>query len=233
MKNSQILNKKNLPLVFIPARGGSKRIKNKNIKKLGKNPLIHYPIENAKQLGFEVIVSTDSAEIASYSYSKNASVHNRPKNISKDSSTVEEAIKHYLKKNQNNLNSEQIIIILSACSPFLKSETIGKALKIFAKSSIDCLFSTHESYADYWVVSENNLKRIRKDEPRRQQDRKPFFIENSSFYITRVSNLLSKKYLIDGINKNYNISSIEGFDINDNSDFLIAEFIQKNLSKFL
>ena len=67
MKNSLILNKENLPVVFIPARGGSKRIKNKNMKKLGKYPLLHFPIENAKQLGFEVIVSTDSPEIATFS----------------------------------------------------------------------------------------------------------------------------------------------------------------------
>ena len=94
------------------------------------------------------------------------------------------------------------------------------------------MFSTHESYDDYWVSHGNNLKRIRENEPRRQQDRRPFFIENSGFYITRVRSLISKKHLIDGINKNYNISSIEGFDINNESDLLLAKFIQKNLSKF-
>ena len=219
-------------MVFIPARGGSKRIKNKNMKKLGKYPLLHFPIENAKQLGFEVIVSTDSPEIATFSESKNARVHNRPKIISKNSSTIEEAIKHYLKKRKHELDSDRILIILSACSPFLKSETIRKALKVFESNSVDCLFSTHESYDDYWVSHGNNLKRIRENEPRRQQDRRPFFIENSGFYITRVRSLISKKHLIDGINKNYNISSIEGFDINNESDLLLAKFIQKNLSKF-
>tara|TARA_B100002019_G_C21270773_1_gene602138 strand:+ start:2574 stop:3257 length:684 start_codon:yes stop_codon:yes gene_type:complete len=226
------LNKITSPIIFIPARGGSKRIKNKNMKKLGRFPLLYFPLEIASQLDGKTIVSTDSSEIASYAKSKNAIIHNRPKKISKDSSTIEEAVQHFLNEKKIEFHDNQVLIILSACSPFLKVETIKKALKKFKKSTTDCLISTHESYEDYWVSYGSKIKRIRENEPRRQQDRRPFLVENSSFYITTVDHLKSTNLLIDGRIENYNISTIEGFDINNESDLQLARLIKKNLTKF-
>ena len=58
---------------YIPARSGSKRILNKNIKKIGSKPIISYVIDNLKKLHFlkGIIVSTDSKKIVKYANKKN------------------------------------------------------------------------------------------------------------------------------------------------------------------
>lgn len=73
-------------VVFIPARGGSKRIPRKNIFLLNGVPLINYTIQFSLKLGFPVYVSTEDSEIAEISKSCGANVIDRPKEYSQDNS---------------------------------------------------------------------------------------------------------------------------------------------------
>lgn len=220
------------PIIFIPARGGSKRIKNKNMQKLGKKPLINFALQNALKLSNIVFVSTDDEKIASYSKKIGAEIHQRPKYLSKDISSIEDAAKHFLKKYENKFDKNQTIVILSACSPFITSKTITEGVKYYEKSNCDCLISAHKNYEDYWIQTKGKSKRLRKNEPRRQQDRVPYYIENSAFYITNINYLLNNNSLIEGSIEIFGIKTIEGFDINTLSDLQIARFIFQNKSKF-
>jgi N-acylneuraminate cytidylyltransferase len=83
-------------IVIIPARGGSKRIKNKNIRLLGKKPLISYSIQTGLALGLKTYVSTDSKEIADISKKLGAQVINRPAEFAKDDSLDIEWLTHAL-----------------------------------------------------------------------------------------------------------------------------------------
>ena len=88
-------------LGLIPARSGSKRIKNKNIYELNGKPLIQYTIEAAKnsKLLDDVIVSTDSKRIAEIANNFNINVpFLRPKKLSGDKIEMIEVIKHVVKK---------------------------------------------------------------------------------------------------------------------------------------
>ena len=216
------------PIIFIPARGGSKRIKNKNMQKLGKKPLINFALQNAFQLSNNVFVSTEDDKISSYSKKIGAEIHQRPKYLSKDKSSIEDVAKHFLKNYKTKFEKNQIIIILSACSPFISSKTIIDGLQYYVASNCDCLISGHKSFDDYWIQTDRKFKRIRKNEPRRQQDRVPYYVENSAFYITNVHHLINKKSLIEGNIEIFNIESIEGFDINTMLDLNIAKFIYEN-----
>ena len=72
-------------LLIIPARGGSKRIKDKNIKKFKNKPIIYYTIENAKssRLFDKIHVSTDSKKISKIVRKKNIKIEfMRPKSLS-------------------------------------------------------------------------------------------------------------------------------------------------------
>lgn len=220
------------PIIFIPARGGSRRIKNKNMQKLGKKPLINFALQNAFQLSNSVFVSTDDEKIASYSKKFGAEIHQRPKYLSKDKSSIEDAATHCFKNYENKFDKNQTIVILSACSPFINSKTIMEGVKYYVTSNCDCLISAHKNYEDYWIQTEGKSKRLRKNEPRRQQDRVPYYIENSAFYITNLNFLLNKKSLIEGNVEIFDIKTIEGFDINTLSDLHIARFIFQNKSKF-
>ena len=117
-------------LAFIPARGGSKGIPNKNIKLFNGKPLIQWTIKSAlkSKLINKVIVSSDSKKILSLSKKFGADVILRPKNISGDLATTASAIKHYIK---NTKESFDTIVLLSPTSPLRKKKDIDNAIKEF------------------------------------------------------------------------------------------------------
>ena len=91
-------------ICIIPARGGSKGIKLKNIQLLNKKPLIYYPIQAAvrSKVCDKVIVSTDSYKIAKLSKKFGAEVpFMRDKKYSRDFTTTEETLKHALEQAEN------------------------------------------------------------------------------------------------------------------------------------
>ena len=85
-------------LAIIPARGGSKEIKNKNLIKINNKPLLSYSIESAKKSKFidRIVVTTDNKNIMRVSKNFGAEIIMRPKNISGDKAKVEDAILHAL-----------------------------------------------------------------------------------------------------------------------------------------
>ena len=73
------------------------------------------------------------------------------------------------------------------------------------------------------------FKRVFPEEPRRQQDRKPLFIENSAFYITKISSLLKTKSILGENPIPFIITKEEGLDINNKEDIMDVElYIRKN-----
>jgi len=131
------MDKEEKILCIIPARSGSKGIVNKNIMDFKGKPLLAWSIEQAKNSNYsknmKIIVSTDSTEYAKISRKYGAEVpFIRPTNISGDTSTDFECIKHcvdWLKENENY--EPNIILHLRPTQPCRKVQDINKALKIF------------------------------------------------------------------------------------------------------
>ena len=107
--NNNVIYKKKMNIAIIPARSGSKRIKNKNIKLFCGKPIIYYSINEAKKSKIfqKIIVSTDSEKIKKISEKYGAEVpFIRPRNISRDESPEWFAWQHalkYLEKNEGKL----------------------------------------------------------------------------------------------------------------------------------
>ena len=122
-------------LCIIPARSGSKGIKDKNIKLLNGKPLLSWSILQAKKCDYKmkIIVSTDSEKYKKIAEESGAEVpFLRPKEISQDLSTDFEFVNHcvnWLKKNQNY--KPKIIVQLRPTQPNRKVEDINKAIKLF------------------------------------------------------------------------------------------------------
>ena len=149
-------------IVIIPARAGSKSIKNKNIKKLRNKFLIAYPIETAKKLKKidRIIISTDSKKIRNIGLKLGAEVpFLRPKKISGDKSLDIEYLKHLI--NQLKLKDPKtIIVILRATTPFRNFKLVDKAINIFKKGNYDSLRSvsvSKESPYKMWVKTDKKL----------------------------------------------------------------------------
>lgn len=131
-------------IALIPARSGSKGIKDKNIKHLGNKPLIGLAIEQCfkSKVFSKIYVSTDSKKYAHISKKYGpVEIIMRPKKISNDKSTDYEMVNHAIK----NISSKyDFIAHIRPTSPLRKAEHLKKAFKIFIKSNYDSLRSVHE-----------------------------------------------------------------------------------------
>ena len=152
---------------IIPARKGSKGIKDKNIVKINKKPLIQYSIDIAKKSKFinKIIVSSDSMkylEIASQSC--DIIKHLRPKNISLDNSNDIEFFLHcinFLK--QSKINLPDLFIHLRPTTPLRDVNKVDEAIKIMINAKNSSLRSVHETSSSvykYFEIKKNKLVTI-------------------------------------------------------------------------
>ena len=121
-------------LAIIPARGGSKRILHKNIKPFCGKPIIAYAIENALKSGIfdEVIVSTDSVEIAQIATRYGARVpFMRPENLADDHTPTLPVIAHALESQQ--VRDEDLICCLYPATPLLPTHYLTQAHRILCQ----------------------------------------------------------------------------------------------------
>jgi len=150
-------------LAIIPARGGSKGIKLKNIQKLAGHPLIIYTINSAKKskLIDRIIVSTDDKKISRISKLNGAELpFTRPKTLSRDSSSTIDVVKHTLNflKNKESYVPD-IIIILQPTSPLRSYKKIDKSIQLLKKNNSDSVISVYRTkphpFRSFWY--QNNF----------------------------------------------------------------------------
>jgi len=119
-------------VALIPARSGSKRVPNKNIKYIGEFPLLAYSIVASRLCPIidETIVSTDTMDIAYHSLYFGANVpFLRPSNLASDSATDYDVVIHFLEKYHDYYNKyPKYIVHLRPTTPFRDSEMISKAI---------------------------------------------------------------------------------------------------------
>jgi len=127
----QSMPAKKKTIAFIPARGGSKGIKLKNITALKGKPLIAYTIEAAikSKLFSDIIVSTEDQNIAKVAIQYGASILNRPGEIASDNSTTDEVISHLIANTK--LTDTDVIFLLQATSPLRNYSHILECWKVF------------------------------------------------------------------------------------------------------
>jgi len=224
-------------IALIPARTGSKSIKNKNIKKLRNKYLILYPIETAKKIKLisKIIVSTDSKKIAKIAKKGGAEVpFLRPKKISKNNSLDIEYIKHFINK-MNITNKKTIIVILRPTTPIRDYKLIKKAIIEFKSNKYDSLRSvsiSKESPFKMWIKKNKNLispfmgeKNIKLTNFPRQKLKKTYW-QNGYVDITKVETIFKYGNELGKKIKFYEIDH-EIVEIDYKSQLKIAEFKTK------
>ena len=189
-------------LAIIPARGGSKGVLKKNIKLLGKLPLIEYTINSAKEskLITEIVVSTDDEEIAIA-----AEVFGvkppfmRPSELAQDTSTSLEVVLHAIHYFENKGVFFDAVCLLQPTSPFRDRGCIDVAITKFITSNADCLISVlpiPNEFNPHWAFEENSngYLSIATGEEKiisRRQDLPKSFHRDGSIYITKINSIKS------------------------------------------
>ena len=229
--------KKKMFIAFIPARGGSKQIKNKNIKTFFGKPLIFWTIEEAIKSKFisDIYLSTDSNKIKDKckKFKDKIKIIKRPKNLSGDKVTMFSVIKNFYdeyslkKKNFNGL------ILLQPTSPLRNFKDIDKSCQLFNKYNADTLISVsklkHQYHPDNIYKKKGSyLKKISKIKKTTLRQKKPTYYSGngSAIYITKKTKL--KKYIVGGKILSYEMPFIRSIDIDDIYDFKLSELIKKN-----
>ena len=183
-------------LGLIPARGGSKSIPKKNIKLLGKLPLMEYTINSAKEskLLTEIVVSTDDQEIAIEAEIVGCKPpFIRPAEFAKDTSTSIEVVQHAISFFESQNIFFDAVCLLQPTSPFRPRGFIDKAIEKFIASKSDSLVSVlpipHE-FNPHWAFeeNENGLLQIATGEKNiitRRQELPKAFYRDGAVYITK------------------------------------------------
>ena len=145
---------------MIGARGGSKGVPRKNIRKLGKKPLIAYAIESAlKSNIFEhVVVSTEDSEIAKISKKFGAEApFIRPKKLATDSAGFADVMIHAINE-LRNLNYDFDVLVNRDCTvPFIRISDLKNSLKLFKNKKPYAVYGVYKQHFNpYFNIMEKN-----------------------------------------------------------------------------
>lgn len=223
-------------MFLIPARGGSKGVPGKNIRPLGGIPLIAHSIRQALAVAenpADVVVSTDSEEIASIARQYGANVpFIRPAELATDTAGSREVILHAYDFMKEALSPEsgKAVILLQPTSPFRNTEDIRKALSLFNTERPDMVVSVKEAssnpYYNVFECDSDGCLRISKGDGlfTRRQDAPPVWEFDGSIYVIdpeslrNVPSLARLPRILPLVN-----SVRHNIDIDTELDFLIAE----------
>jgi CMP-N-acetylneuraminic acid synthetase len=225
-------------VALIPARAGSKRVPNKNLRLLQGHPLIAYTIAAAKSATVfdAVIVSTDSEETADIARHYGAEVpFLRPTEMAGDLSADIEWIAYTLQKLRQEGREFECFSILRPTSPFRSSATIRRAVKQFySTDKIDSLRAVEKCKqhpGKMWVLSGDRMNPLLLNPGGQPWHSTPYqalpavYVQNASLEIAWSRVVFEDKSISGAVLTPFITDELEGFDINDKFDWLQAEHI--------
>lgn len=222
---------------LVPARAGSKRVKNKNIRRLGEHPVIAYTIAAARASGIfaDVLVSTDAPVIADVAKHYGASVpFLRPPQYATDTSPDIEWIEYTLGRLRDEGRTYDCFSILRPTSPFRMPATIRRAWSEFlAETGVDSLRAVErcrQHPGKMWIVRGRRMLPLLPMGPAEQpwhssQYASLFevYAQNASLEIAWTRVVFEERTIAGTVLMPFFTQGLEGFDINDARDWRHAE----------
>ncbi len=223
---------------LIPARGGSKGIPGKNIRKIAGKPLIAWTIQAALESNIlkRIIVSTDDTNIAKVARDWGAEVpFLRPAEFASDTSSQFSVVEHALRwLEEHEGHSSRYCLLLQPTSPLRTKEDILNSQKIANAKDATAVVSVCEANPHPYLV-----KTIRRDGTLenfiplnttidRRQDMPPAYSLNGAIYLNRIDSLVKERTFVPKDAIAYIMPEERSIDIDTPLDFRIAEFILAN-----
>ncbi|WP_345993666.1 acylneuraminate cytidylyltransferase family protein [Sulfurimonas sp. HSL-1716] len=225
-------------LCTICARGGSKGVKNKNIKEINGKPLIAYTIEQAKASGlFEhIVISTDSDEIADTAKKYGAEVFfKRSAEMAGDTAGKLDVIKDAFMKSEEYYGKKfDYLIDLDVTAPLRSVEDIVDSFEQFIQNDNDNLITAMPSrrspYFNLVEVDKNGKVELSKkldDTVVRRQDAPKSYDMNASIYIWKRDTILNENSIFLERTGLYVMPEERSIDIDNELDFEFVEFLMR------
>ena len=217
-------------IAIITARGGSKRIPRKNIREFCGRPILAYSIQAALESGVfdRVMVSTDDEEIAETARRYGAEVpFFRSRETAGDYASTTDVLAEVLEEYQKQGQEFDLLCGIYPTAPFLKPETLKKAMALLAESHADAVqpvvrFSFPPQRG---VCIRDGEVRFLWPEYRnaRSQDLEPYYHDVGQFYCLNAKSFLSQKTLVMERTLPFILPELEVQDIDTEEDWKIAE----------
>lgn len=224
-------------IAIIPARSGSKGIKDKNIRLLNGKPLMAYTIEAALQSKmFDcVYVSTDSEQYAKIARDSGADVpFLRESSLATDNASTWDTLRSVI-ENYNQIEKNfDIVTLLQPTSPLRNAEDICRAFQIFSEKDADSVISVCELEHSIQICNtlgeDGSMKGfIDMNTVGRRQALSTYYRLNGAIYIQRTDYLMEKRDLYGDKSYAYVMSKEHSVDIDDMFDFTMAEALLKKM----
>ena len=218
--------------ILIPARKGSKSIKNKNVRMVKGKPLAEYTFKSLKDINIKKFVLTGDIILKKIAnrYKINTE-YPRPKSLALDDTSLVNTILHFLKWAElNDFNEISTLVILQLTSPLRTADHIKKAINYYKKKKLTSLFSISESSehpyetidlkkGGKWKLNFAESKKFF----RRQDYKLNSYFINGAIYIVDKKYFLKKKKFVSNNHGLFKMKKIESIDIDDIDDIKIAE----------
>ncbi len=228
------MSKQNQYIAVIPARGGSKRLPGKNLLQIADKPLIAWTIEAALDSGSfgQVLVNTDSAEIAEIARTHGASVpFLRPSELAGDQTTTVAVLLHMLAKLEHVAFAPPThLVLLQPTSPLRTPEDIRAAIKLLEDKQADAVVSICKTeHSPLWsntLASDQNLHNFIPEDIQKtpSQHLPQYYRLNGAIYVCDIDRLCEEKTLFLPSNcYGYIMSRKNSIDIDDQVDFDLAD----------
>ncbi|MGG7151271.1 cytidylyltransferase domain-containing protein [Clostridium neonatale] len=221
-------------LAIIPARGGSKGLKRKNILDFMGKPLIAHTIEQARNSKYisRIIVSSEDEEIAMISKKYGAEIpFMRPNRLADDCSSTNEVIEYTLKELERKEGYKPDLICLLQCtSPLRTSEDIDSTInKLFNTNSDSAVSITEAKSNPYWtnILVDDRLEYFIEEgkQIKRRQDLPKIYELNGAVYVVKRETFFKEKTLETKNITGYVMKTENSIDIDNIIDLKIAEIM--------
>lgn len=217
-------------VALVPMRHHSQRVPGKNYRVLAGKPLFHHIIETllvVPQIN-QIVVDTDSNEVMDglKQHFPSVNIINRPESLRADDVPMNEILIH-----DTGLFPADFYLQTHSTNPLLKPESISKAIQLLLTNypNYDSLFSVTRLQTRLYDKDGNALNHNPK-ELIQTQDLPPVYEENSCIYIFTRENLLAKRHRISDKPLMFAIDADEAWDIDEELDFAICDFLLKRKS---
>lgn len=224
-------------LALVPARSGSKRVPNKNIRLLGGKPLIVWTIEVAKGISeiCDILVSTDSVEIQTISSEAGAiAPWMRPSELSTDYATSVDVAIHALDKYENEYGKVDGLLLLQPTSPFRTEKYVRDGIRRYivgGGNSVIGVSPVREHPSWMATIENDQVKLLDNRETSNLESSMPrsLYVINGSFYLSSPLTLRTRYSFFSDVTSPLICDSIiESIDIDTESEIELAKLLLEN-----